>query len=129
MFKKVNTDKAPTPLGPYSQAIIADNVLYISMQLPIQAGDISPEAGAREDIVAQTKQLMKNAKAIIDAADFKIEDIAKVTIYLTDLTDGKEINAIYAKFFPNIFPARSLVNVKSLPFGYKIAADFIAQKA
>jgi len=126
MKKEIFTPKAPKPLGPYSQAVLINNMLFVSGSIGIDdIGNLKP------DIASQTKQCLSNIQHILQEADFNLEDIVKTTIYLTHLENFAAINAIYEEFFKNapIKPARSTVEVSSLPKGALIEIDVIAIKA
>ena len=111
MLKKVSTDKAPSAIGPYSQAIICGDMLYTSGQIPI-----NPETGAIEatDITAQTEQVMKNLGAVLAEAGTSFENVVKTTCFLANISDFAAFNEVYAKYFVSK-PARSCVAVKDLP--------------
>ena len=125
---KIETEAAPAPLGPYSQAVVSGDVVYVAMQLPISSEAEDPAVESKADVEAQTRQVFDNIQAIIEAAGSSMAQIVKVTIYLTDLMDGKTVNPIYQGYFlkGDVLPARSLVGVASLPLGYKIAVDVMA---
>jgi len=120
--KTISTREAPAAIGPYSQGIVTDNLLFISGQLPID-----PKTGKMEegDIAAKTKQILKNGAAIAEEAGTDLSKAVKTTIFLTDLADFKEVNAAYGAFFPQSPPARSTVQVAALPLGSNIEMDFI----
>ena len=111
MIKKISTDKAPAAIGPYSQAVIANKMLFASGQIPI-----NPETGnvEAEGIEAQTEQVMKNIGAVLIAANCGYEDVVKTTCFLADMEDFAAFNAVYEKYFSHK-PARSCVAVKQLP--------------
>ncbi|NLZ93692.1 MAG: regulator [Firmicutes bacterium] len=111
MYKVTETTKAPAAIGPYSQAISCNGILYCSGQIPI-----SPETGAvcGDNIEDQTKQVISNIKAILDANGIGFENVIKTTCYLADMDDFDKFNAIYAEAFVSK-PARSCVAVKTLP--------------
>jgi len=126
MKKEIFTPKAPKPLGPYSQAVLINNMLFVSGSIGIDdTGNLKP------DIASQTKQCLSNIQHILQEADFNLEDIVKTTIYLTHLENFAVINAIYEEFFKNapVKPARSTVEVSSLPKDALIEIDVIAIKA
>lgn len=120
--KSIATDKAPSAIGPYSQAIAAGNLVFISGQLPID-----PATGQLVDgtIAARTHQVLRNLKAIAEEAGGDLAGIVKTTIFLTDLADFKEVNAAYAEYFPTAPPARSTVQVAALPLGSNIEIEAI----
>ncbi len=122
MLKKVSTEKAPSAIGPYSQAIICGDMLYTSGQIPI-----NPETGAIEatDIKAQTEQVMKNLGAVLEAAGSSFESVIKTTCFLHEIADFGAFNEVYAKYFTSK-PARSCVAVKDLPKGALCEVELIA---
>lgn len=125
MKEEILSLDAPTPIGPYSQAIMAGEFLFISGQIPIV-----PETGEVEEggILEQTLRVMKNIDAILKKAGMEFDNIVKVTIFLTDLKNFSTVNEIYGKYFKKPYPARSTVEVKSLPKGVLIEIDAIAWK-
>lgn len=117
------TDKAPAPIGPYSQAVEANGKLYCSGQIPVDpvTGEIP------ETIEAQTHLVLSNLRAVIKEAGADLEDVVKTTIFLTDLNTFAAINAIYGEYFDGAAPpARSTVQVAALPKGVLIEIDAIA---
>jgi 2-iminobutanoate/2-iminopropanoate deaminase len=123
MIKNVLTPNAPIPAGHYSQAVIHDNTIYISGQLPI-----IPESGEKiiGTVEEQTLQVLKNIKAITEAAGSDLSKIVKVTIYVSDIDNWGTINQVYSDFFRAFKPARTVVPVKSLHYGFEIEMDAIA---
>jgi len=121
----IQTDKAPKAVGPYSQAVKVGNFLFISGQIAI-----NPETGKFEDetIEKQTKRVLLNIKAILEAAGYGLTDVVKTTIYLTDIGDFQKVNEIYGTFFGEHKPARATVEVRKLPLGAKIEIEVIAYK-
>lgn len=119
----VKTDKAPAALGPYSQAIKANNLLFVSGVL-----GLVPETGrfASESIEGQTEQLLKNMGEILKASGADYSSVVKTTIMLADLKDFKTVNEIYAKYFSAPAPARSTYQVAKLPLDAKIEIECIA---
>ena len=124
MIKKVSTDKAPAAIGPYSQAVIANKMLFASGQIPI-----NPETGnvEAEGIEAQAEQVMKNIGAVLIAGGCGYEDVVKTTCFLADMADFAAFNQVYAKFFPNC-PARSCVAVRELPKQVLCEIEAIAER-
>lgn len=120
----VSTDLAPAALGPYSQAIKAGGILYVSGCLGIYA-DTMTFAG--ESVEEQTDQLMKNMGEVLKAAGADYSNIVKTTVLLADIGDFKAMNGIYAKYFEADPPARSCFAVKDLPLGAKVEVECIAQ--
>ncbi|MDD3280712.1 MAG: RidA family protein [Bacteroidales bacterium] len=125
MSKKViHTDKAPKAIGPYSQAIEANGMLFISGQIPIV-----PETGLMpEGIEAQTEQVMKNIGAILQQAGYSYKDVIKSTCLLSDMANFKAMNEVYGKYYPTDSPARAAFSVKGLPLGALIEIETIAVK-
>lgn len=125
----INTNNAPTPIGPYTQAIKISNIIFVSGQI-----GICPDTGKISDnIYDQTQQTLQNIKYIIKKADFQIQNIVKTTIFITNINDLPEVNISYTHFFKkqshykNInFPARSCVEVSKLPKNAKIEIEAIA---
>lgn len=122
MKKAYSTDKAPAALGPYSQAVSAGNMLFISGQLPID-----PATGqfVDGDITARTHMILKNLQAVAEEAGGSLDNIVKTTIFLTDLGDFQEMNSAYGEYFTESPPARSTVQVAALPLGSNIEIEAI----
>lgn len=110
------TPKAPAPAGPYSQAVERNGILFLSGQIPAKPGDIKTQA----------KEVLDNIKTILEESGYRLEDVVKTTIYLTDLSKFSEINEVYKEYFPKEPPARSTVGVSSLPKGVGIEMEVIA---
>ncbi len=124
-MKCVNTDKAPAAIGPYSQAINAGNIVFVSGQLPIDpATGAFPEGGVAE----QTRQSLSNMKAILQEAGLDLANVVKTTVFLADMGDFAEMNGVYSQFFSMPFPARSAVAVKTLPKNALVEIECIAVK-
>jgi 2-iminobutanoate/2-iminopropanoate deaminase len=123
MKEVISTDKAPAAIGPYSQAIKINGMLFVSGQIPLdpKTGEIV-EGG----IEAQTLQVLENLKAILAAAGHSLDDVAKTTVYLTNIQDFATVNGIYAKYFQKECPARVCIEVSNLPKGALIEIDVIA---
>ncbi len=119
----ISTSKAPQAIGPYSQAVRFDNLLFISGQIPLE-----PESGeiVKGDIKAQTKQILENLKGILTAGGSSLDNVLRTTIFLTDLEDYADVNKMYAQFFEKSMPARSTVQVSRLPMEVRIEIDAIA---
>ncbi|MBQ8320789.1 MAG: RidA family protein [Clostridia bacterium] len=122
-MKKIATDKAPAAIGPYSQAVVYNNILFTSGQIPINPATGNVEA---EGITAQTEQVMKNLGAVLEAAGSSYEKAIKTTCFLADISDFAAFNEVYAKYF-NEKPARSCVAVKDLPKGVLCEVEVIAE--
>ena len=117
------TEKAPRPIGPYSQAVVAGGFLFGSGQIPVD-----PETGriVEGGIKEQTRRVMENIKAILEAAGCTLEDVVSVTVFLSDLNDFEEFNRVYAEYFKGQPPTRTTVEVSRLPKGVKLEVNFIA---
>ena len=123
MLKKVSTNKAPSAIGPYSQAIICGDMVYTSGQIAL-----NPETGnvEGEDITAQTEQVMKNLGEVLKEAGTSFENAVKTTCFLYDMNDFAKFNEIYGKYFVSK-PARSCVAVKTLPKNVLVEVEVIAK--
>ena len=123
MLKKIETEKAPAAIGPYSQAVVHGDVVFTSGQIPI-----NPETGAVEavGITDQTEQVMKNLGEILYAAGSSYEKAIKTTCFLAEISDFAAFNEVYAKYFTDK-PARSCVAVKDLPKGVLVEVEVIAE--
>jgi 2-iminobutanoate/2-iminopropanoate deaminase len=118
----ISTDKAPAAIGPYSQAVLHGQTLYVSGQLPL---DPATKEMA-DDVRAQTRQSMKNIAAIVEAAGSSMDKVIRCGIFVTDLADFAAINEEYATFFSGDYPARATVQVAALPLGAQVEIDAIA---
>ena len=125
MKKIINTNEAPSPIGPYSQAVLAGNILYISGQIALNA-----ESGnmVLDSIETETQQVMENLKAVLSAAGFGFENIVKTTIFLSDMNFFPVVNEVYGSYFSADFPARETVAVKTLPKNVNVEISAIAVK-
>ena len=121
----IKTKKAPSAIGPYSQAIRVENLLFLSGQISINPNTNEFIDG---DIEIQTEQILKNIKAILEAGSSSLENVVKVTIYLQDMKDFNLVNKIYSKYFEDSLPARATVEVSNLPKNAKLEIDAIAIK-
>jgi len=121
----IHTDNAPAAIGPYSQAIQAGNTIYVSGQLPI---DPATGAFAGSDIAAQTRQSLANIKSILNAAGADMSNVVKTTVLLADIAEFAAMNAVYAEFFTEPYPARAAYQVANLPKGAKVEIEAIAVK-
>lgn len=118
----ITTDKAPTAIGPYSQAVRAGGFVYCSGQIPLDPVTGELRGG---DVREQTEQVMENIAAVLAAAGLVFGDVVKSTIYLTDLADFATVNEVYGRRFPADPPARSTVEVKGLPRGAKVEIEVV----
>lgn len=121
----INTTNAPAPIGPYSQAVIANGFLFASGQVAI-----NPENGDLNigSIGEETHQVMRNIKAVLIEADYEFSHIVKTTIFLSDMALFAEVNEIYGSYFDTEFPARETVAVKGLPKGVNVEISITAFK-
>ena len=123
MKQVISTPKAPAAIGPYSQAIRVGNLIYTSSQIPINpATGQFVEGGIKE----QTRQSLTNAKAILEEAGTSMANVVKTTVFMADMNDFADMNAVYAEFFTEPFPARSAVAVKTLPKGALVEIEVVA---
>ncbi len=125
MKKTISTQNAPQAVGPYSQAVWVNDLLFVSGQLPVD-----PQTGkfVSDDVKEQTKQVFENLGAILKEAGLGYENIVKATVYLTDMNDFAAMNEVYASFFAGDFPARAAFQVVKLPLGAKVEIEAIAVK-
>ena len=125
-MKPISTQNAPAAIGPYSQAVDSGaGLVFVSGQLPIDPSTGAfPEGGVTE----QTRQSLSNAQAILQAAGLELADVVKTTVFLADMGDFAAMNAVYATFFSEPFPARSAVAVKTLPQGALVEIECIATR-
>lgn len=121
----INTPNAPAPIGPYNQAIMAGDTLYISGQICID-----PATGNMDnkDVQAETHRAMHNLKAILQAAGMSFKHVVKTTIFITDMKQFSEINEVYGKYFEGDYPARETVQVSALPKFVNVEISMIAVK-
>ena len=121
--KVISTKKAPTAIGPYSQAIQVGNLVYTSGQIPI---DPSTGAFVEGGIKEQTRQSLTNVKAILEESGLTMSHVVKTTVFMADMNDFADMNSVYAEFFKEPYPARSAVAVKTLPKGALVEIEVIA---
>ena len=124
-MKKFNTKNAPAAIGPYSQAIEHEGIIYVSGQLPI---DPAADGFSQGGIAELTRQSIKNISAILEEAGSDIGKVMKTTIYLQDLNDFAKVNEVYAEYFGESMPARACVQVAALPKGAKIEIEAVAYR-
>lgn len=124
MKKVIASPAAPAAIGPYSQAILANDTLYVSGQLPVVAADGSMP----EDIAAQTRQSLTNIGYILEEAGMSFNDVVKTTVLLADINDFAAMNAVYAEFFTGDKPARACYQVAALPKAAKVEIEAVAVK-
>ena len=125
MKKQINTAAAPAAIGPYSQAIEANGMVFVSGQLPI---DPATGAFAEGGIKELTHQSLTNMKAILAEAGLTMDNVVKTTVFLADMADFAEMNEVYASFFEGVCPARSAVAVKTLPKEARVEIECIAAR-
>jgi 2-iminobutanoate/2-iminopropanoate deaminase len=123
MKKVISTSKAPAAIGPYSQAIQVGNLVFASGQIPIDPAMGNFVAGGVRE---QARQSLTNVKAILDEAGLTLDNVVKTTVFLADMNDFADVNAVYAEFFAEPYPARSAVAVKTLPKGALVEIEVIA---
>ena len=124
-MKSIHTNQDPAAIGPYSQAIEANGMIFASGQIPIDpATGQFVEGGIQE----QTRQALTNARNILQAAGTDMENVIKTTVYLSDINNFAAMNEVYAQFFTEPFPARSAVAVKDLPKGALVEIEVLAIK-
>ncbi len=123
MKKVVYTDKAPKPVGPYSQGILVDKWLFIAGQIPIDPSTNELIRGSFKDAV---KRVLENIKAIVEAAGGSLDNIVKVTVYLKDIKLFKEFNEVYKEYFKKEPPARVVVEVANIPLNADLEVEAIA---
>jgi 2-iminobutanoate/2-iminopropanoate deaminase len=122
-MQTVSTMKAPAAIGPYSQAVLVDGIVYTSGQIAL-----TPDGTFKtDDIAGQTRQVLENLKAVLGEAGCTLSDVIKTTIYLADMDDFCVVNDIYAEYFGNHRPARSTVAVRTLPKNALVEIDCIAK--
>ena len=119
----ISTPNAPKPAGHYSQAIVHNNLVYVSGQLPVD-----PESGEKRigSIEEQTEQALKNLSEILKAAGSNLNQVMKTTVYISDIELWNQVNAVYARFFGEHRPARAVVPTRNLHFGFQIEIEAIA---
>ena len=126
MKTRIHTDKAPAAIGPYSQAVLAGDFLYVSGQLPL---DPVSGAMAGDTAAEQAEQSVRNLSAILEAAGMTLDDVVKTTVFLADIADFAAVNEVYAKHFTGaVLPARAAFAVRDLPKGAKVEIELVAYK-
>lgn len=123
MKKIINTNNAPAPIGPYNQAVMAGDTLYVSGQIPMDPGSGEIISG---NIADETEMVMKNLGAILEAAGMNFSNVVKCTIFISDMNDFAVINDVYGKSFDNNAPARETVQVSRLPKDVNVEISCIA---
>ena len=125
MAQSIRSDRAPAPIGPYSQAILAENELFCSGQVALDPSSGDLTGG---DAAAQADQALRNLGAVLEAAGMTYVQVVKTTVFLVDMNDFTAVNDVYAKYFDAAKPARSTVAVASLPRGARVEIDAIARR-
>ena len=123
MYEQIETERAPLPIGPYSQAIRASGFIFVSGQIPMDPETGALVAGKAGD---QTRQVVKNLAAILEAAGSGLPRMVKTTIYLTNLDDFSEVNRVYAECLGDVKPARATVEVSRLPRNARVEIEAVA---
>ncbi len=124
MKQTISTTKAPAAIGPYSQAIRVGNLVFTSGQIPINpVTGLFVEGGIKE----QTRQSLQNVEAILSEAGLTMSNVIKTTVFMADMNDFADMNAVYAEFFSEPYPARSAVAVKTLPKGAMVEIEVVAE--
>ena len=123
MLEKIFTAAAPAPIGPYNQAVRVGDFVFCSGQIPLDPATGEVVAG---DVGAQTRQVMKNIEAVLEAASATFANVVKTTIFLVDMGDFAAVNAVYGEYFTDIAPARSTVAVAGLPRGVRVEIEVVA---
>lgn len=119
----ITTSGAPAAIGPYSQAVRAGDFIFVSGQIPLDPANGTIVAG---DAAAQTRRVMENLQAVLHAAGCSFAQVARATVYLTNLEDFSRVNEVYGSYFPADPPARATVQVAALPRGASVEIDVIA---
>jgi 2-iminobutanoate/2-iminopropanoate deaminase len=123
MKENIATTQAPQAIGPYSQAVRTGPWLFLSGQIGLAPGSSELVAGG---VVAETRQVLNNLRAVLTAAGAGLDDVVRTTIYLVDLNDFSRVNEVYADFFRAPYPARATVGVAALPRGARVEIDAVA---
>jgi reactive intermediate/imine deaminase len=122
--QRIHTDAAPKAIGSYSQAVRAGQTVYLSGQIPLDPATMKTVEGTFEQ---QIEQVFENLKAVAEAAGGSLAEIAKLTVYLTDLANFPQVNEVMTRFFNEPFPARAAVGVNTLPLGVSVEIDAILE--
>lgn len=123
MKEIIATENAPGAIGPYSQAVKAGNMVFCSGQIPI---DVSTGEFVSEDVAEQTRQVLKNLNAVLEAAGTSLNNVVKTTVFLADMNDFAAMNEVYAEFFSENKPARATVQAARLPKDARVEIECIA---
>jgi len=125
MKKIIKIPNAPAPIGPYSQAVVKNNTLYVSGQIPLDPFDGELKCSSIQEA---TEQVMKNITALVETAGFEMEDVVKCSIFLKSMDDFTEVNRVYESYFQSEPPARETVQVSKLPLDVPVEISCIAQR-
>ena len=123
-LKRVQTDAAPAAIGPYSQAIVANGLIYTAGQIPLDPATMELVGG--DDAAAQAEQVLKNLRGILDHTGASLSSVVKTTMFLTDMADFAAVNEVYGRHFGEHRPARSTIQVAALPKNVKVEIEAIA---
>jgi len=123
VLKPVNTPAAPAAIGPYSQAIVAGNLVFTAGQIPLEPATMQMVPG---DVAAQTARVMENIQAVLEAAGASLQTVVRTTVFLTDMNDFNAMNEVYGRYFGDHKPARSTVQVAKLPKDARVEIDTVA---
>ncbi len=121
-MERVSTDSAPAAVGPYSQAVVHGDLVFVSGQIPVDPTDGS----VPEDIAEQTAQALRNLRNVLEAAGSGMDRVLRVTVFVRNISRFPDVNAVYAGFFTEPYPSRSCVEVSGLPKGVSVEIDAIA---
>ena len=123
MKEIISTENAPGAIGPYSQAVKTNGMVFCSGQIPI---DVATGEFVSEDVAEQTEQVLKNLSAVLEAAGTSLNNVVKTTVFLADMSDFAAMNEVYAKYFSDNKPARATVQAAGLPRGARVEIECIA---
>ncbi len=122
----VSTANAPQAIGPYSQAVVAGDLVFLAGQIPLDPSSMELVDG---DVATQTERVLENVTAVLEAAGSSLDKVVKTTVYLADMADFPAMNEVYAQYFGDHKPARATVQAAGLPMGVSVEIDAIATKA
>ncbi|WP_227379473.1 Rid family detoxifying hydrolase [Haladaptatus halobius] len=125
-MQEISTENAPSSIGPYSQGIVTNDLIFVSGQ---GAADPETREVVSNDISEQTEQVFRNISAILTEADSSLDDVVKATVFVTDMDNYEAVNKVYAKHMSNPFPARSAVQVSDLPIDIGVEIEVIAERS
>jgi 2-iminobutanoate/2-iminopropanoate deaminase len=123
MKATISTNRAPSALGPYSQAVVCGGFIFLSGQIALD-----PETNqlVEDDIVTQTERVLENLRAVLEAGGSSLEQVLRTTVYLSQMSDFPRMNEVYARYFPSEAPARSTIQAAALPRGARVEIDLVA---